>query len=169
MAEYEEGQIEFGILSLVRDPLLDLVPSLAESLNISQEITARLYKLRPDREDFDTAASNGEALLQQATLTASAKEHSLPSGAVDRAIIPERLRQHLAEATIGDLEVLRQELLTAQAGMRRSIEEELESRRSDNERAASRRHDFGSVLQAWMRMLACKSMVKPLLENANAN
>lgn len=164
MAEYEEGQIEFAILSLVRDPLLDLLPTLAENLKISQEISTRLNNLRPDWKNFVSAAANGESLPQEATLVEPDRGYGLTPDAIGKAIVPEGVQQRLNKESVGDLVAFRQELMTAQAGIRTSIKEEQQSGRSDDEWAASRRHDYGPVVQAWVGMLAQKRMIEPLME-----
>ena len=69
MAEYEEGQIEFGVLSLVKDPLLSLVPTLAEIVKVSAEASSRLQQVNPDWGHSIPTSSHGAPSSHESALT----------------------------------------------------------------------------------------------------
>ncbi len=163
MAEYEEGQIEFGILSIVKDPLLDLVAALAENLKVSVAVSARLDCLKPDWEDFALSKSNGFGMPSEGTSGEPDNGYSLTSIAINEAIIPEKAQQRVDTGGVADLMALKQELINAQLGIRMSIKEEQRSRDADEARSASRRHDYGPAVHAWVRMLAKKQLIEALL------
>lgn len=164
MAEYEEGQIEFGVLSLVKDPLLSLLPTLVENVKVFAETSSRLKILKPDWEDSVFAASHEASSPHESTLTGPDEGYALTVDAIERAVIPEVIQQRLDRGSGEDLMTFRQELMGAQARFRVLIKEEQQSHHSDAERAASRRHDYGPMVQAWVRLLAQKRMLQPLLE-----
>ena len=164
MAEYEEGQIEFGILSLVKDPLFDLIPALAENLKVLSVVSARLDNLRPDWRENDSETSTRTDTPSEAISTEFDGGAALTPAAIESATIPEAIKQQLESRNVDDLLTFRQQLLTLEAQIRTSIRGEQQACSSDDDRAASRRHDYGPVVQSWVRMLAEKRMVQPLLD-----
>ncbi len=164
MAEYEEGQIEFGVLSLVKDPMLSLLPTLAENLKVFAETSSRLKYFNPEWEHTVSAAFQRASSPHESTLTGLDEGFALTADAIEKAVIPDIIQQRLDRGSGEDLMMFRQELMGAQVRFRASIKEEQQSHRSDAERAASRRHDYGPMVQAWVRLLAQKRMLQPLLE-----
>lgn len=164
MAEYEEGQIEFGVLSLVKDPLLGLIPTLAENVKVSAEISSRLQKFESGWEDSISASLHGPSSRHESTLTRPDEGYSLTADAIEKAVVSEVIQERLDRGSIEDLRSFREELVAAQARVRSSIEEEQQLHRSDTDRAASRRHDYGPIVHTWVRMLAQRRMLQPLLE-----
>lgn len=164
MAEYEEGQIEFGVLSLVKDPLLSLLPALAENVKVSAATSSHLTNLKSDSTGFVFAALHDASSPHEFILTGPDETYGLTADAIEKAVVPAVFQQRLVRAGGADLMTLRHELMSAQARLRASIKEEQQSQCSDDERAASRRHDYGPMVQAWVRLLAQKRMLQPLLE-----
>lgn len=164
MAEYEEGQIEFAVLALVRDPLLTLVASLAENVRCLRALSARLDDLISDRKDLQSTLAQRLGPLFDGTLIGPDPSYDLSEDAINQASIPSAAEQKFRNPAEVDLLLYRQELESGQANLRRSIKEEQQSVRSDEERAASRRHDYGPTVQAWVRMLARKQALRPLLD-----
>ena len=164
MAEYEEGQIEFAVLALVKDPLLTLVASLAENVRCLRALSARLDDTQSDRTDFRATSAPVMDSLVDGTLLGPDLSYDLSEDAINHASIPSAVEQKFRDVATVDLLAYRQELEIGQADLRRSIKEEQQSVRSDEERAASRRHDYGPMLQAWVRMLARKQALRPLMD-----
>lgn len=166
MAEYEEGQIEFAILALVKDPLLTLVASLAENVRCLRALSARIRMdgMTSDRNDPQMTLAQGMNLLVDGTLLGPDLSYDLSENVVNQAAVPAAAEQEIRDFAAVDLLAYQQELEGEQAGLRRSIKEEQQSVRSDEERAASRRHDYGPVVQAWVRMLARKQALRPLMD-----
>ena len=161
MAEYEEGQIEFAILSLVKDPLLTLVASLAENVRCLRALSARLGDIKPGWKGFE---AEGVGSKVEGTLLGPDPSYDLSEDAINQAFIPSAAELKFRDLAAVDLLAYWQELASGQAGVRKSIKEEQQSIRSDEERAASRRHDYGPMVQAWVRMLARKQALRPLLD-----
>lgn len=164
MAEYEEGQIEFAVLAMVKDPLLTLVASLAENIKCLRALAARLNDVNPDGNDIQATFAQGIDSLVDGTLLGADLSYDLNEDAINQASIPSAAEQKFRDFAAVDLLAYRQVLESAQAGLRRSIKEEQQSVSSDEERAASRRHDYGPMVQAWVRMLARKQALRPLID-----
>ena len=167
MAEYEEGQIRFSLLSLVKDPIIDYRARLAENIELLQAIEERLDSARSGGKDFATDTGQQE----------SETSHCALRGVnMLRGITPQSLNEDTPAASVkvklavsGDtLESLmgsRTELLTEQAGLRAGIREEDELTKADDEKAANRRYDYGPAIQTWLRMLAENGVLKELVED----
>ena len=165
MAEYEEGKIEFGVLSLVKDPLLSLVPTLAENVKVSAKTLSRLQKLKTEWEDSVSASLDAAYSPHEFTLTGPDESYALTADIFESAVVPDVIQQRLDRGSITSLMLFWEELKASQARLRTSIKEEHHLQRSDADRAASRRHDYGPMVQAWVRMLARKGLLQPLLES----
>ena len=153
MAQSEEGQIEFAILGLVRDPLLELVPQLAENIKSIIALTKRLEDTKTEWQQFQIASINGGP---SEPLTAPDPIYGITKWDIDLA--------HLDDVTLAlcdsdDVESIvsqRQRLVTAQASLRLSIREEQQSNQSDQDRADARSCDYGARLQHFVRRVRLK-------------
>ena len=163
MAQYEEGQIEFAILSLVRDPLLNLIPMLAENVRSIAELSARLDVVKPDWRDFETTPVNGGST---GLLTASNAFHGLSQKELDQVEIPEVISKLCQSNTADDLLARRQQLATAQAGLRLSVRDEQQSNQLDEDRACARKCDYGARMQNFVRKVKMKQRVSDEIEAA---
>jgi ubiquitin carboxyl-terminal hydrolase L5 len=153
MAQYEEGQIEFSILSLVRDPLLDLVPKLAENIKSIAELSARLDLIKQDWREFETSSINRQFT---GLLAASDSTYELTPQQFDRADLPIAIAKLCKSDVVEDVMTQRQQLVTDQARLRLWIRDEQQSNQSDEERAAARRCDYGAMMQNFVRKVKAK-------------
>ncbi|KAK2794975.1 hypothetical protein FQN52_006854 [Onygenales sp. PD_12] len=153
MAEYEEDQIEFSILGLVRDPIIDLTAQLAVNVKSISAIRDQLSALDADSSD-NTAIQGQDSFI------------NIPSETMDQAIVPEDLLVKCRDATQAELEGYREELVDKQKAMRIQIAEEQQSSRSDEDYAAGRRHDYGPAVHRWISLLARKKVIEGLVEDA---
>lgn len=155
MAQYEEGQIEFAILALVRDPLLNLGIELAENIGSITQLTAQLDNIKPDWQHFETLSMNGEltGLLTGPDLTYGVTQKDL-----DAAPLSERVTALCGSDAVEEIVEQRQKLITAQAGLRLSIRDEQQSNQSDLDRAAARSCDYGVRLQDFVRKVKAKQL-----------
>ena len=167
MAEYEDGQIEFAILSLVKDPLLSLIPSLASNVKGIQLLSALLDKVKPDWRDFTSFRTPEGDLISDGTLTGPNMTYGITQEAIDSSQMPDNIQPDSSDNAT-DLLTSRQKLVTAQAALRLSIKSEFESDRLDEEKAASRRHDYGPVIQKWLLYHARRSAIEAVLESSKA-
>ncbi|KAL1619547.1 hypothetical protein SLS56_010041 [Neofusicoccum ribis] len=161
MAQYEEGQIEFGLLSLVRDPLLDHRQHLAENIKLIRACEDRLTQVSPDWDAFAiTEDGAGDSVL-----TGPSSEYSLTIADILQANIPTATQRRInADDDITTLIDLRQKAVTDQAGLRAAIRDEEMTAAADREKAESRRHDYGPAIQTWLRMLAEEGVLKDLIQ-----
>lgn len=163
MAQYEDGQIEFAILSLVREPLLHLIPSLAVNVKSIVTLSKRLDEVKPDWKDFTSSSANGGDVLTTEYLTSPDPEYELKQEVIDQAALPVSVEEVLQSNVVTDIVACLQEQVTAQARLRASIRLEQESRKSDNERAGSRRHDQGPLLRKLVEIQTGSRTIKAVL------
>ncbi|KAL1958473.1 hypothetical protein VTO42DRAFT_4337 [Malbranchea cinnamomea] len=159
MAAYEEDQIEFSILSLVREPLLDLVPRLASNVKSILAIDERLSAMGIAEAEIK-AATDGD----DGTLYGPDGSFDLTQETLDGASVPEDESSRYEAATREELLGYRRELVEAQRGLRASIKEEQQSYRADEDYAASRRHDYGPAIHQWIKTLARKGLLQTLVQ-----
>ncbi len=156
MAQYEEGQIEFAILSLVRDPLLEMIPALAENVKAINALSTRLDVVKPGWKDFIDSSTNGQiagtdSLISNPNLSYGLTQEMLDQAEPSQAVI-DLCHGDVASDILGH----REQLITTQAGLRMSIREEIQSNQSDEDRAASRTCDYGARMQNFVRKLRVK-------------
>lgn len=153
MAQAEEGQIEFAILGLVRDPLLDLIPKLAENIKSISGLTSRLDSIKPDWRDFETASVRDQS---SGLLTAVDSSYEITPELIDQADIPINVGQLCESDAVQDIIIQRQQLVSEQARLRLLIRDEQQSNWSDEDRAAARRCDYGAMMQKFVGKLKVK-------------
>ena len=163
MAEYEEEQIEFAILSLVKDPLIGHIAALAANVKSIMALEKHLDGVKPNWKDFLGDSSNSESAMTNGVLTTPHADYELCQATLDQAAILSSVERALQSDVPSDIIACRQELVTDQAGLRMAVEEQQHSQRSDDERAASRRHDHGSLVKKLLEILKRKHALKPLL------
>lgn len=159
MAQYEENQIEFAILSLVKDPLIDLVSNLADNVYDLRAIQSQLDDIQPDWRSFTTNdfdEGNGYHKL----MFLLGPDPSL--GLTEEHISTTRVRQtqehrfEVKSATAGLAK--RKELILAQQGLRMAIQEEIQSKRLEQERASARTRDSGAKMQKFARKVQARKI-----------
>lgn len=160
MARYEEGQIEFSILSLVREPLSELTLSLAQNVKSLNLLSERLDVLQADGKDF---AANGKGQPADLTVVGPEPELGLTQQMIDQSSYLSFVEESISSDVPSVLIELQQKLLTAQAGLRASIKEEQQAIFSDQERATSRRFDYGPAIHEIIHLLSRKQMIESLL------
>lgn len=159
MTEYEEDQIEFSILSLVRDPLVDLVPRLASNVKSVSAVDKRLSALGIAETEFKGDASDDGIIY------GPDGSFDLTSEMLDNGTVPDADMSRYQSATGEELLQYRQDIINAQRETRAAIKEEQQSYRADEDYAASRRHDYGPAIQKWVKTLARKGLVETLVQD----
>ena len=152
MGQYEEGQIEFAILSLIRDPLLEMVPALAENVRAMDALSTRLDIVEPGWKDFvdhENVVTGG--LITSPNLAYGLTQEMLNQAEVSHAV---DLLCHCDVAS--DILGHRERLIDTQMGLRMSIREEIQANQSDEERAAARTCDYGAMMQNFVRKMRDK-------------
>ncbi|TKA61831.1 hypothetical protein B0A49_11195 [Cryomyces minteri] len=154
MAEYEEGQIEFGLLTLVKDPTIHHRAQLGANIASLLAVEARLDLFNPDWRAFLSSGAAAAVADNTGVLRGASAAYGISSADVDTAFIPDSIKNKLLAACPTALMATRGELVTSQVGLRLAVKEEEECVRQDEEKAACRRRDYGPFIQTWLRMLA---------------
>ncbi|KAF7715103.1 Ubiquitin carboxyl-terminal hydrolase [Penicillium ucsense] len=155
MAAYEEDQIEFSILGLVRDPLHDLIHELAMNVKGLEIIHARVPP-----ESTGTAASS----FLEGTILGPEPSLGLTQTVLDAMTVPEKTRAEYQDCAKNQLDAKRRALCEAQRELRSRVREEQQSQRADDDYATGRRFDYGPAVRAWLQFLARKQVLPDLLE-----
>ncbi|KAI9680777.1 MAG: hypothetical protein M1817_004217 [Caeruleum heppii] len=163
MAQYEGDQIQFGLLALVQDPLMTQLPALAMNVKALATIEA---KLEAKVSEWKESAMSDSAELD-ALIKGPDAAYQLTQEAIDSKEVPVDMQERLAGEEFPVLLDLHYKLVREQYELRRIAREEEHSRQSDNERASARRHDYGPMIQEWIRMLSDKGVLEGLLDEAD--
>lgn len=160
MTEYTEDQIEFSILSLVRDPIVDLVGELALNVKCLQTIETSLR----EEEHGETVKTETIEVFNGASdcLFGPDLALELTQQDIDNAEIPLIKLEEYRKASFELLKPLRNKLAASQNAIKRSIQDELQSRRADEDHAAGRRHDYNPAISFWARSLVKKGLIQDL-------
>lgn len=154
MTEYAEDQIEFSVLSLVRDPLADYTEQLARNVGGLQSIRDRLTAAQLDDIKGVLGADGYQDVLLGASTALGLTEDKLNLAAAldcEKCSIDELPQEYIR-------------LVNSQKDIKRSIMEELQLRESDDAFAEGRRHNYARAVEFWARALAQKDgVVKELL------
>ncbi|KAL4907611.1 hypothetical protein BDW74DRAFT_110946 [Aspergillus multicolor] len=160
MAEYDEGQIEFSVLSLGRDPLPDLVEQLA--MNIKQlQLAERTITSRQQK-----GSGSGPQVIPnfvENTLLGSDMSYGVTDKALNEAAIaPGKAEEYLGYST-DELAKHCANMRTAQEKLRIEIRDKQQLHQADEEYAEGRRYDYGPAIRTWLRFMARKRMVEELI------
>jgi len=159
------GGIEFNLLSLVRDPLLNHQAELAVNVKCLQSVEGRLNEVNPSWKEFANDGSNEERSRQRSVIYGADEQCGLTDSLINSSAIPAPVITQLKADCPSKLMALRQELMTSQAGLRRAILDEQSQAVDDRRRATERRCEYGPIVHTWLAKLADKEgAVKELLE-----
>jgi ubiquitin carboxyl-terminal hydrolase L5 len=151
MAECDDGNIAFNLLALVRDPLSAATEDLARNVRFLQAVD---IQFRQQDQTWDQAPPDLIPELVPASLL--------------ETVQPGRHQQHwLAMVDAGMVEMVveaRDAALQAQSGLRAVVEVERAVAAAEAEKAMDRRHDYGPLTQAWLRMIAANGCLKDLID-----
>ena len=156
MAQYEEGQIEFAILSLVRDPLLDMIPALAKNVKSINALSSRLDVIKPGWEDFFDSSMKNEIVGRNSLSVDASFSYGITQRMLDQAQPSQAVTDLCHGSKVPEILAHYGQLITAQVGLRMSIREEMQSNQSDEERAAARTCDYGARMQNFVRKMKVK-------------
>lgn len=156
MTAYEEDQIAFSVLSLVRDPLTNYTEQLARNVKSLQNIRQRLNESQ--LEDIKTVLGTDGfdgVLLDADPAMGLTKEYLM---AVETPESENGIRDN-------DLPQEYFRLVNSQQGIKTSILVEIQSRRDEEASVEVRRHDCSSAVEFWARALASKGVVQDILRS----
>ncbi|KAI4759193.1 cysteine proteinase [Aureobasidium sp. EXF-3400] len=158
MAQYEEGQMQFSLMAVVQDPVIEDRRILAQNILSLQKIELRLNEISQDWCSYTSPDSENSVLF------GASDEYGLTDEMVAMANISENLTQQLRSSCPDSLLKVRQELMTNQAGCRAQVRDSQQAERLDAKESMHRRHDYGSFVKAWMQALADDGALKSLLD-----
>ena len=130
MAQYEENRIEFAILSLVRDPLIELLSDLAENVNDIKAVESHLDEFHPDWRSFNVHdMEDGKEKSKSEILRGPDAGLGMTEVHLSTTRATQVIRYQLPFESGKAGEAKHKELITAQQGLIMSIQEELQSTR----------------------------------------
>jgi ubiquitin carboxyl-terminal hydrolase L5 len=158
MRDYEEDQIEFSVLSVVRDPLSVCVEELA--LNVK--------RLQAIRERLVTYSANGSSTSQSSDcvddiVLGPSPAFRLTQNDIDLINDSDEQIDEYQNYDFDELARKHESLHVAQGEIRASIREEIQSCQADDDYAEGRRHDYTPAVSSWARILARKGIVRGLI------
>jgi ubiquitin carboxyl-terminal hydrolase L5 len=165
MRDYEEDQIEFSVLSVVKDPLCAFVEDLALNVKRLRVIGECLQKF--SNNDSLTSQNGGCA---DDIILGPSPAFQLTQDDIDLASDSDTSGQHTRDYQTYDLEKLTREdasLRADQRALKVSIQDELQSRQADDDYANGRRYDYTSVVSSWARILARKGIVRDFIDKSS--
>ena len=158
MAQYEEGQMQFSLMAVVQDPVIEDRRILAQNVLSLQKIELRLNETSQDWCSYTSPESEDSVLF------GASDDYGLTDEMVAKANIPENMAQQLRSSCPDSLLKVRQELMTNQAGCRAQVRDSQQAEKLDAKESMHRRHDYGSFVKAWMQALADEGGLKSLLD-----
>ncbi|KAF2086290.1 ubiquitin carboxyl-terminal hydrolase [Saccharata proteae CBS 121410] len=163
MAQYEEQQVEFGLLSLTKDPIIDARRELAGNIRIIQAIEERLQSVNHDWRSFNPTPDGTE----DDVLNGPTSGLHITAESIMNSQNPELITRKLgSEDDAETLFDLRQKYVTEQASLIAAILDEDASACADEVKAESCRHDYGPLIRTWLGMLAENDVLKELVEES---
>jgi ubiquitin carboxyl-terminal hydrolase L5 len=160
MAECEDGQLQFSLLALVRDPLIEAREALCKNIDHLAKIDDRLNLLQSDWEQF--AGTNEETLLYTPNETYGITTILLE--VATSQCDPSKLAKLGKHDDATTLIELRQTVETDQGPLRATVKSEMRSNEMDEE--MDLRNDYGPFIQNWMGLLAENLELKDLVTDA---
>ncbi|KAL8810127.1 MAG: hypothetical protein Q9223_003786 [Gallowayella weberi] len=165
MAQYEDGQIEFAILSLVQEPLTKLVAALAENVKSIAAVRQQLAKHANEVEELQQGSIEVNTQEGQNLVLGPCEQYKLSQEVLERAVLNPQFEQQLENADASELLIVEKELVAAQGSIRVSTMDELKAIEADNDRAASRRNDKGLLAKGLIQVLERMDRIQSTVES----
>lgn len=169
MAEYEEGQIEFSLLSLVQDPVKRLQDEIStNSANLEKISTQIGRNQEPPRNYEETSLTSGngqngisaeESLMhavESKSLTINDSQNGSSFSVIQASPTKPTENNPYENIDSATLELLRENILSTIRMLEHEIEDERRQEQDDQTRTEHRRHDYGPLIHTWLKMLAEK-------------
>ncbi|KAJ9620873.1 hypothetical protein H2203_007459 [Taxawa tesnikishii (nom. ined.)] len=173
MAMYSEGQIEFSLMAVVSDPLIEARREFAENVAAIRATEGKLTECDSAWRDLISKEDG----VEEALVTGMDIEHGLSDADIAGAAVPPDVQKELqtqASRRKEDVDVtqdllqLRQRLVRIQAGCRVTVRDRMDADRADADKAMHRRWDYGKFVAEWLRALHDNEALKPLVESVKA-
>ncbi|KAK3075616.1 hypothetical protein LTR53_000954 [Teratosphaeriaceae sp. CCFEE 6253] len=158
MEQYAASEIQFNLMAVVHDPLINEKKDLMVNIKTLQVIEQRLDTVCEDWRAMEGGDRKKDVILVD----------SLKFGITARDVGVVELGADavagVQEAELLALLELRQEAVRQQSGLRAAVRDSLELTREDEEKTRHRRHDYGSFVRGWLGVLAEEEMLNRLME-----
>lgn len=163
MQKYDGDQLEFSLLALCQSPLLAVHNDLAENIRTTSAVEEQLARFQLDWRNFVDTESLEKTLAGPNDSYGITAQH-LESASASAPILHEI---QTSAITTDRLLSLWKQLSASQAQMRASYVEEEAAIQQDEERAATRCHDYTPMVNTWLAALADKNVLKSLINEAS--
>lgn len=160
MLQFEGAEIEFSLLAVVRDPIVNDRKDLIGNVKLLQVIDHQLDTLHDVWRTLEGAETGKDVV------TGPSIEFSIAQSEIDRAEIPPEEAKEVGEQeNFMPLIEYRQKIIEQQAIIRAAIRDGNSSEKDDDEKARHRRHDYGSFVRKWMGALAEDGILGDVIDN----
>ena len=160
-----DGGTEAAVFGLVRDPLAQLMDSLAQKSRGIDATLGRLDVLDPNWECFAAAYDGlGKRLSDFKSIRVSLNADRNHDNTKAHSSSAQELTADCIDQLLGEL----QQQLNAHSKLFEQLSREEESNKQDEDRIAARAKDFGPAIRLWLKFHARKGLVKNLLDTASS-
>ncbi|KFY26137.1 hypothetical protein V491_01456 [Pseudogymnoascus sp. VKM F-3775] len=163
MQKYDGDQFQFSLLALCQSPLLAVHNDLAENIRATSAVEEQLSRFQPEWRSFVDSQYLEKTLVGPNDSYGITPQH-LESVSASAPILNE---VQTSSITTERLLGLWKQLSDSQAQMRASYVEEKAAIQQDEERAATRCHDYTPMVNTWLAALADKNVLKSLINEAS--
>ena len=155
MAQYAEEQIEFAVLSLVKDPVLGLRDALALNIKSIIALDSKLNQVAPGWRDSEGHSGQETSMLDH--ISGGDESYGVRQDDIDKgSLLDSEAAKTIANEDIQGMEGVRQSLISDQVGLRSACMDEVCLAVEDDKRVAARCRDLGSRIQRFSRLVKRK-------------
>jgi ubiquitin carboxyl-terminal hydrolase L5 len=162
MAEFSSSGVNFNMMALVKDPLIEQRHDLSANIKLIQAIEQRLNSLKPEWRSFDDA--DVENAITSPDSTYGITGHTLDS----TPVLPSAAAKVELDTSPTTLLEFRKRTLGQQTSLRAAIRAEMEGNAVDEKKAEDERKDYGPFVQAWLKELADCGELREIAEKVKA-
>lgn len=166
MLQYEESQLSFNLLSICQSPLQlhrnSIVTAMSAVLFLDEQMRTRHG---PSFVKLVSESDTGLNIVDAQLLA----EFSLKGEDIDSTLAPDSMKRKICEGnlTLGEALTLRHELVIETRVLMGEYRGEVITAGVDEERAAVRKKDYGSMLHKWTSKLAEKGILEDVIRLSN--
>ena len=164
MAQYAEENIEFAVLSLVRDPIIGLRNALALNIKSIIALDSELDRVAPRWRDSDAHSGQDSSMVDH--ILGEDESYGVRNEHIDRiSLLDSEVAKTIANEDISGIEFLRHELISDQVSLRSACMDENCSAVDDDMKVAARCRDLGSKMQGFSRLVKRKESEIPVVDH----
>lgn len=158
MSTLMTGDIEFNMLALVKDPVVELHEKLATNVKLIRAVETKLNFLNEDWKMFAAGSDDYNDYV-----TSTSEELGLTQAMLDQTRLTDRDEKKLSiDNDTNTLIEWRERIIKEQGPLRANIREEMQSLLEDEAKAKDRRSDYGPVIQTWLNELAANEVLREM-------